>query len=155
MHKYGISREQSQQNRQNIVERGLDAGFRFNLSDDSLSFNTFNLHRLLFWAKAFNKQTELKIAFFYAHFAEGKQLNQKEDLLTVIKSVGLNTEEAEQVLSSNEFETEVRAEQNHMHQMGVNSVPSFIINQKYLISGGQPSEAFKQALTQINSEQPA
>jgi predicted DsbA family dithiol-disulfide isomerase len=39
-----------------------------------------------------------------------------------------------------------------MHQLGISSVPTFIINQKYAINGGQPADVFKQALQQIQSE---
>ena len=35
---------------------------------------------------------------------------------------------------------------------GINSVPAVVINDKYLISGGQPAEAFEQALRQIAAE---
>jgi predicted DsbA family dithiol-disulfide isomerase len=57
------------------------------------------------------------------------------------------------VLSNGTYAEEVRSEQAQLQQMGIHSVPTFIINQKYAINGGQPVETFVQALTQIQSEQ--
>ena len=37
--------------------------------------------------------------------------------------------------------------------MGITSVPTFIINDKYAPTGGQPSESFIQALKQISEEE--
>ncbi|TCS40349.1 DsbA family oxidoreductase [Reinekea marinisedimentorum] len=150
--KYGSTKEQSVENRKMIAQRGLDSGFQFNFSDDSKIINSFNCHRLLTWAKEHGKQTELKLALFSAHFTEGKQLNDDAQLLAVAVSIGLDEARARQILDSDEYAAEVRAEQNRMHQMGIQSVPTFIINKKYGISGGQPSEAFIDALTQINAE---
>jgi predicted DsbA family dithiol-disulfide isomerase len=55
-------------------------------------------------------------------------------------------------LASDEFAQQVRDEQTQMHQLGISSVPTFIINQKYAINGGQPADVFKQALQQIQNE---
>ena len=43
----------------------------------------------------------------------------------------------------------VRAQEQFYHQNGINSVPAVIINERHLISGGQPPEVFEQALRQI------
>jgi predicted DsbA family dithiol-disulfide isomerase len=152
MEKYGITEEQSDQNRQNIIERGKESGFDFKFSEQMRMINSFDCHRLLTWAKDFDKQTDLKLALFKAHFTDNLPLNEHKVLLDVVKSVGLDPVQAEQLLNSDDLKQTVREEQNKMHQMGVSSVPTFIINDKYAISGGQPVDAFKQALTQIAEE---
>ena len=131
------------------------AGFSFNFADDGIMINSFDCHRLLTWAKAEGKQTDLKLALFTAHFADNKRLNDIEQLLAVVASVGLDVQRANEILQSDEYAQQVRDEQKRMHQMGISSVPTFIINQKYAINGGQPADVFKQALTQIHSEQMA
>ena len=47
---------------------------------------------------------------------------------------------------------EVRAREQFYLQRGINSVPAVIINDKHLISGGQPVEVFEQALRQLAAE---
>lgn len=150
--KYGISEQQSKANRARIIEMGDKSGFTFNFADDGIMINSFDCHRLLTWARQKGKQTALKMALFKAHFTDNKRLNDVETLLAVVASVGLDSNEAKAILESERYTSEVRAEQQKMRQYGINSVPTFIINEKYAINGGQPAEVFKQALQQIGSE---
>lgn len=152
MEKYGTTAEQSDENRKRIVEMGELSGFRFNFAEDGIMINSFDCHRLLTWAKQEGKQTELKLALFDAHFTDNKRLNDSAQLLAVVEEVGLDVERASTILDSDEFAQQVRDEQTQMHQLGISSVPTFIINQKYAINGGQPADVFKQALQQIQSE---
>ena len=105
------------------------------------------------WAREEGKQTELKLAFFEAHFTDLKYLNQEDALLDVVESVGLDKEEARNILHSDKYVQAVRQEQNNFKQMGITSVPTFIINDKYALTGGQPSDSFIQALKQISEEE--
>lgn len=155
MEKYGITPEQSDENRKRISDMGEMSGFTFNFADDGIMINSFDCHRLLTWAKQEGKQTDLKLALFQAHFADNKRLNDNQQLLAVVSSVGLDTSRAQAILATDEFAQQVRDEQKHMHQMGISSVPTFIVNQKYAINGGQPADVFKQALQQIQTEQTA
>lgn len=152
MEKYGITDQQSDENRKRISDMGDQVGFNFNFADDAIMINSFDCHRLLTWAKEEGKQTELKLALFAAHFSNNKPLNQVSELLAVIDAVGLSVTRAQAIIDSDEFADQVRSEQAQMHQLGINSVPTFIINQKYAINGGQPAAVFKQALQQIQTE---
>jgi predicted DsbA family dithiol-disulfide isomerase len=152
MEKYGTTAEQSDENRKRIVEMGELSGFTFNFAEDGIMINSFDCHRLLTWAKQEGKQTELKLALFDAHFTNNQRLNDEVQLLAVVEKVGLDVERAQAILASDEFKQQVRDEQTQMHQLGISSVPTFIINQKYAINGGQPADVFKQALQQIQTE---
>lgn len=153
--KYGLTEEQSKENRQRIAEMGKASGFDFNFDGKRIMINSFDCHRLLTWAKSEGKQTELKLAMFHAHFSDLIYLNQQEELLKVVESVGLDKARAQAILDSDEFASTVREEESRMQQMGISSVPTFIINDKYAISGGQASATFKQALQQISTEEEA
>lgn len=152
MEKYGITAEQSEQNRLNITQRGRDSGFDFNFGDQLWMVNTFDCHRLLTWAKTQGLQTELKLALFDAHFTDNKKLNDNDILVSIAEQVGLSGATARAVLDSDQYAQQVREEQDRMRQMGIQSVPTFIINDKYAISGGQPTDAFVNALKQIAQE---
>ena len=147
--KYGSTPEDLQQNRQMITVRGAALGFKFNFREDGRIYNTFYAHRLLFWAKSFNKQTELKLALFGLYFSECGNPSAVEQLLQVVKQVGLPVEEARKILASDQFVAEVRAEEAKYQGMGIASVPTFIINDKYTITGGQPVEAFVEILKDL------
>lgn len=153
--KYGISAEQSAQNRAMIQARGKELDFDFNFTDHSRMRNSFDAHRLLHWAEIEGKQAELKGALFIAHFTHNQDVSDHSILTKVAASVGLDPIIAQSILAENRFAEEVRQQERFWQQHGVQSVPTVIINNKYAISGGQPSETFKQAIEQIISEEKA
>ena len=152
MEKYGITEDQSAQNREMIRQRGRDVGFEFNFSENMRMINSFDLHRLLAWAKDQGKQHELQLALFEAHFTENIALNDNKNLIEVVGSLGLDVVAARKILETDSYAEPVRAEQKISLENGISAVPTFIINNKHTISGGQPADVFKQALTQIARE---
>ncbi|MFQ3207214.1 MAG: putative DsbA family dithiol-disulfide isomerase [Glaciecola sp.] len=150
--KYQISEQQADQNREAIKQRGLSVGYEFGNRGGGRIYNTFDAHRLLHWAKNHGKQTELKLALFDLYFKENGNPSNHEQLLETVKNVGLDVTEAKKILDSDEFTTDVRQLQQHYQSAGVQSVPAVIVNNKHLISGGQPAEVFQQALIKIAQE---
>ncbi|MFT4937227.1 MAG: putative DsbA family dithiol-disulfide isomerase [Paraglaciecola sp.] len=150
--KYGITVEQSEQNRAMIKQRGLDVGYEFGNRGGGRIYNTFDAHRLLHWAKEQGKQTELKLALFDLYFKQNGNPSDHQQLVTVAQSVGLDGEEAKSILASDKYEQDVRELQRNYQSAGISSVPAVIVNNKHLISGGQPVEVFEQALREISKE---
>ncbi len=150
--KYRISKQQAEQNRELIKQRGLSVGYEFGNRGGGRIYNTFDAHRLLHWASAQGKQTELKLALFDLYFKHNGNPSDHQQLLETIKSIGLDVAEAKKILGSDQFATEVRRVQQHYQSAGVQSVPAVIVNNKHLISGGQPAEVFQKALIQIAQE---
>lgn len=150
--KYGSSKADSDQAREMITARGAALDFQFNFKDEGRIYNTFNAHRLLYWARQYDRQTELKLAFFRLYFTEGGNPGDTEDLIKAVAKAGLSPDEARKILVSDRFVNEVQAEEKKYLDMGVSSVPTFIINDKYLITGGQPVDAFVDTLQKIIAE---
>lgn len=151
--KYGSTRAESDQASNMITARGDAVGFRFNFKDSSRIYNTFNAHRLLYWAREFDKQTELKLALFELYFSEGGNPGNPEELLQTVAKAGLPLDGARKILASDRFATDVREEQAKYRALGITSVPTFIINDKYMINGGQPVETFVATLAKIAAEE--
>jgi predicted DsbA family dithiol-disulfide isomerase len=147
--KYGISSEQVASNTAAIRQRGAAVGFDFGVGKRSRVYNTFDAHRLLHWAEGQGRQHALKMALFKAYFTEGENPGSHGVLLRVAGEVGLDVEAARAVLDSDAFADAVREREAFYHQQGIHSVPAIIINDRHLISGGQPPEVFEQALRQI------
>jgi predicted DsbA family dithiol-disulfide isomerase len=150
--KYAISLEQSEQNRAAIKARGLSVGYEFGNRGGGRIYNTFDAHRLLHWAKERAKQTELKLALFDLYFQQNGNPGDHQQLLAVAERVGLDKVQAEVILTSGKYEQDVRELQRHYQAAGISSVPAVIVNNKNLISGGQPTEVFEQALREIAKE---
>jgi predicted DsbA family dithiol-disulfide isomerase len=150
--KYGSTPEQSAANREMIRERAASVGFTMAMSDHSRIYNTFDAHRLLHWAGIEGRQAQLKHALFEAYFTEGKNPGDPNVLAGAAQKAGLDRAKAAQVLGSGQYGEEVRAAERAWKAAGINAVPAIVINQKYLISGGQPPEAFEEALRAIAKE---
>ena len=150
--KYGSTREQLLQNQEGIRARGAELGFTFNMDKRQRIYNTFDAHRLLHWAQLEGRQHELKRALFAAYFTEGRNPSDREVLIDVAAKVGLDAAKARNVLASGQYADDVRQREQLYAQHGIRAVPSVIINDKYLIQGGQPVEAFEQALRKIAAE---
>lgn len=147
--KYGSSAEQIDANREMIRERGAALGFTFNMDRRSRVYNTFDAHRLLHWAALEGKELALKQALLRAYFTDGKDVSAHDTLVQLATDVGLDGEQARKILASQMYAEEVRAQEQLYLSRGVQSVPATIVNDRHLISGGQPPEAFEQALRQI------
>ena len=86
------------------------------------------------------------------YFKQNGNPSDHQQLLNVSQSVGLDRVKAQQILESNEYEQDVRELQRHYQSSGISSVPAVIVNNKHLISGGQPADVFEQALREIAKE---
>jgi predicted DsbA family dithiol-disulfide isomerase len=147
--KYGSTPEQSAQTRAMIRARAADLGFEMRMDENSRIYNTFDAHRLLHWAEGEGKQAALKHALFKAYFTDGAKMSDRETLAKIAGSVGLDEARARDILAGDAFAADVRAQQAFYRQQGINAVPAIIINEKYLISGGQPVDVFERALREI------
>jgi predicted DsbA family dithiol-disulfide isomerase len=152
--KYGSTPEQLQRNRETIRARGAQLGFTFEMGKRSRVYNTFDAHRLLHWAELEGRQRDLKRALFTAYFTEGRNPSDHEVLIDVAAQAGLDRGRAREVLESGRYADQVREREQFYGQQGIRAVPSVIIDDRYLLQGGQPVEVFEQALRQIASEKP-
>lgn len=153
--KYGSSAEQQAQMYQNIKARGAEVGFAFHPTGRGRIFNTFDAHRLLHWAEVEGQdgdQLRLKKAFLEGYQGKGEVIESHEVLLAIVQGIGMDKAAAKAVLDSNTFAEEVRAKENFYTSAGIHSVPAVIINDRHLISGGQPAQVFAQALRDIAAQ---
>jgi predicted DsbA family dithiol-disulfide isomerase len=150
--KYGSTPDQSALNRAMIRDRAAELGFRMVMSDESRIYNTFDAHRLLHWAEQEGRQVALKMKLFEAYFTNGQNPSDHEILVAAAGEAGLDEEVAREVLTSGRFANEVREAERLWQSRGISAVPAVVINEKYLISGGQPPEVFEKALRQIAAE---
>ena len=145
--KYGGTPAQFEASRANIRARGAALGFTF--GQRTRIWNTFDAHRLLHWAGLEGRQHELKRALLEAYHGQGRNPADPAVLAEVAAAVGLDGARAAQILASDEFAAEVRAEEQQWLRLGIHSVPSVVVNRRHLIQGGQPPEVFEQALREI------
>jgi predicted DsbA family dithiol-disulfide isomerase len=147
--KYGSTPEQSAASRTAIRDRAAALGFDMKMGVESRIYNTFDAHRLLHWAGIAGGQAALKHALFETYFTDGRSPGDHDVLIAAAARAGLDPQEARDVLEADLYADEVRAAEHLWRSRGINSVPAIVINDRYLISGGQPPEAFESALREI------
>lgn len=147
--KYGATAEQQAHSREMIRQRGSDVGFVFEMERRGRIYNTFDAHRLLAWAEEVGRQRDLKMALFEAYFTHCEDPSNHDALLRAVERIGMDVETAARILQSSDYADEVREREQFFQRAGIQSVPAVIINQRHLISGGQPPEVFEQALRDI------
>jgi predicted DsbA family dithiol-disulfide isomerase len=150
--KYGLTAEELARNQESIRARGATLGFTFDMDKRSRVYNTFDAHRLLHWAGLEGRQHDLKRALLVAYFTDGRNPSDREVLVDVATHVGLDPVQAREVLESGRYADEVREREQFYTRHGIHAVPSVIVNERYLIQGGQPVEVFEQTLRKIASE---
>ena len=136
-----------------IKEIGKSLGFEFNFSKTERIPNTFSAHRLLWKSKEFNLQTELSEALFKAYFSDGKDIGSDEVLAGIAQEVGMDKLEVLKFLSSKEGGQETADEEMEFIEKSIGAVPTYFINEKYIIQGGQEPETFVSFLNKILSKE--
>jgi predicted DsbA family dithiol-disulfide isomerase len=149
--KYGMSIETAKANTENMTQMGKEAGVDFKF-DTLILTNTFDAHRVTMLAKDHGLMHKMTDRILRAYFTESKHIGDHETLVELAAEVGLNREEVEKMLASDEMTDAVRADQQTGQQYGITGVPFFLINKKYALTGAQPTEVFVNALKKIIAE---
>ena len=148
--KYGATADELAARQALIRQRATEAGLQF--GPRTRVWNTFDAHRLLHWAALEGRQSELKHALLAAYHGRGENPGAHEVLLRAATEAGLDATRARAVLERGEYADDVRARVEHWRRLGINSVPSIVVDGRYLIQGGQPVGVFEQALREIATE---
>ncbi|MDG5747079.1 DsbA family oxidoreductase [Qipengyuania sp. XHP0207] len=160
--KYGSTPEQSRAVQGRMREAAETAGVSLDYegvepAPEAMMWNTFAAHRLLTWVgeqQGPEKQTELKLALFKAHFNERRNIGKESVLLDIAESTGIDRDAAETALASEEVAHKTRAEERAAWDLNITGVPAMIVENKFMIPGAQPPEAYADALRRVAEKVP-
>ncbi|MCM4167983.1 hypothetical protein KCTC52924_01196 [Arenibacter antarcticus] len=141
----GIGREQAVQMFDGATQMAKEVGIDFDF-ERSVPANSLKAHRLMHFAESKIEVGEIKEALLEAHLVKGENIDDIDFLVSLAASKGLNAEEVRAMLLTEDFTYEVRQDQMEARNLGINGVPYFVLNNKYGISGAQPSEVFLETL---------
>ncbi|MFO1442557.1 DsbA family oxidoreductase [Bacillus sp. Bva_UNVM-123] len=151
--KYGMSIEQAKQANEGVGKQAESVGLTFNF-DEMKPGNTFKAHRLAKFAKTKGKEREITEKLLHGYFTDSIDLGDDDTLANIAHSVGMEREEALTIIQDeNAYANDVRIDEAIAKQYGISGVPYFIINQKYAISGAQPTDKFANALQKVWEEE--
>lgn len=150
--KYGVSADSARAGGAALRDQAGAVGLDLAKGENRRIWNTFDAHRLLAWAADHGRQRALADGLFRAHFERGASLADHDVLADIAAKAGLDHAAARGVLGSADYSDAVRAEERRWLAEGVRGVPYTVVNDRYVINGGQPPEKFERALRHIAAE---
>lgn len=143
----GMSRAQVSQMFDQVTSIAADEGLRYDFGSVVVA-NSFAGHELLHLAKARGVGDEVKEALLSAHFEHGQDIGDREVLVRIGTQAGLDADEIARDLATHTWRDAVVADITAANSLGIRGVPFFVLDDKYGVSGAQPTELFTQALEQ-------
>ncbi len=140
---------------QNVTEVGATVGIPFHFERIQVTPNTRDAHRLIRHATEAGAADAVVEALFHAYFIAGRDIGERETLAEIAEEAGLDAEETARFLASPEGAEEVLAEDMSARRIGINAVPCFIFERKYVVSGAQEPEFFFPLFDLLKTEQAA
>ncbi|HLK42723.1 MAG TPA: DsbA family oxidoreductase [Thermoleophilia bacterium] len=149
--KYGLTYDQAVAAQERLTRTADDEGIEFHL-DRAKWGNTLDAHRLLHLAGEAGIQDAVKERLLAAYFTEGQPIGEPETLLSLVVEAGLERDAAREVLDSDRFAGDVRADEAAAAALGVTGVPFFVFGGRYAVGGAQPADLLLQVLERAWAE---
>jgi predicted DsbA family dithiol-disulfide isomerase len=114
--------------------------------------NTLNAHRIIHWAGLEGRQTFAVAALMRAYWVEGRDIGNVAVLADIAAGAGMDRAVAERLLASEADLDAIKSREAHARQRGVSAVPTFLIANKYVVSGAQPPEMWGKAIAEMTAQ---
>ncbi|MDK3072866.1 DsbA family oxidoreductase [Sedimentitalea sp. JM2-8] len=137
-----------------VVESAEAAGLSINFEDMARTPNTMDAHRLIHWAGIEHKQNDMVDALFNAYFVEARDIGDPEVLADIADSIGMDASVVARLLATDADRDDIAKRDRHSREMGVTSVPTFIVAGKHAVPGAQPPELWQKVIRELQAQIP-
>ena len=138
-----------------IADHAEQAGIEIDFAAIKRTPNTVNAHRLIHWAGIEGKQNDVVDALFSAYFKEGRDIGDIETLADIADGIGMDAAVVTRLLKSDEDLSTIKDRDTHSREMGVNSVPTFIVGSRHAVPGAQPPELWQKVIKELKEQSAA
>jgi predicted DsbA family dithiol-disulfide isomerase len=145
--KFNVSHDEAVAMNGRMTETAAGAGLRFQL-DVAQSGNTFDAHRVIKLGASHGLQDAVKERLMAGYFGEGRAISDRDTLVELAASAGLDADETRAMLESDRFAADVRADEQLARGFNISGVPFFVLDRKLGVSGAQSPELLLDALEQ-------
>lgn len=135
-----------------VIEHATQAGLEINLDAIATTPNTLDAHRLIHWAGIEGRQTAAVSALFRAYFIDGRDIGDTEVLADLADGIGMDAAVVLRLLASDADADDIRARDQAAREMGVNSVPTFLVNRQHAVPGAQPTDLWLSVIDEIGAQ---
>tara|TARA_R110002124_G_scaffold265271_1_gene431989 strand:+ start:409 stop:1050 length:642 start_codon:yes stop_codon:yes gene_type:complete len=133
-----------------IVEQAEKAGLKINFEGMQRTPNTLDAHRLIHWAGIEGRQTAAVSALFQAYFVDVRDIGDPEVLADIADSIDMDAAVVTRLLHADVDAQDIRDRDAHSRQMGVNSVPTFIVANQHAVPGAQPPDLWAKVIKELS-----
>lgn len=135
-----------------VVEHAEAAGLKIDFEGMTGTPNTIDAHRLIHWAGIEGKQSQAVDALFDAYFVQARDIGDHEVLADIADGIGLDASVVLRLLASDADREDIRKRDAHSREMGINSVPTFIVAQQHAVPGAQPPELWHRVIEELRAQ---
>ncbi len=132
-----------------VVEHAERAGAHINFDAIKTTPNTIDAHRLIHWAGIEQRQSFVVDLLFKAYFVDGRDIGDHEVLADIADTAEMDAAMVTKLLASDADTADIRARDKHSREMGISSVPTFIVAQQHAVPGAQPPEMWAGVIKDI------
>ncbi|WP_224823706.1 DsbA family protein [Cognatishimia sp. MH4019] len=135
-----------------VVQAAEEAGLKIDFEGMQRTPNTIDAHRLIHWAGIEGRQTAAVSALFGAYFEEARDIGDCEVLADIADSIEMDAAVVAKLLNSDADIEDIRKRDAHSREMGVNSVPTFIVAGQHAVPGAQPADLWAKVIGEIKEQ---
>ncbi|MEP6065874.1 MAG: DsbA family oxidoreductase [Paracoccaceae bacterium] len=132
-----------------VVEHAEKAGLKIDFEGMQRTPNTLNAHRLIHWAGVEGRQTAAVSALFKAYFVETRDIGDTDVLADIADGIEMDAAVVRKLLTSDSDIEDIKKRDTHAREMGISSVPTFIVGQRHAVPGAQPPELWAKVLADL------
>lgn len=135
-----------------VVQAAEEAGLKIDFEGMQRTPNTIDAHRLIHWAGIEGRQTAAVSALFKAYFEDARDIGDPEVLADIADSIEMDAGVVSKLLASDADIEDIRKRDVHSREMGISSVPTFIVAGQHAVPGAQPADLWAKVIGEIKEQ---
>ena len=135
-----------------VVEKAKAAGLDINFEGIKRTPNTLDAHRLIHWAGIEDRQMAMAVALFKAYFEEGRDIGDRDVLADLADGLEMDAALVRRLLDSDADEAAILERDKQFREMGITSVPTFIVNGEHAVPGAQDPELWIKVIDEVTGQ---
>ncbi|MBU3030538.1 DsbA family oxidoreductase [Paracoccus marinaquae] len=133
-----------------VAERAAQLGLTLNPS--AREPDTTDAHRLMHWAGLEGAQSRVMSGLLRAHWQEARDIGDRAELARIAGAAGLDQTLIAQLLEGDADRDEIASREAHARERGINSVPTFIVAHRHVVSGAQPADLWQKVIDELTAQ---